>query len=63
MEAQTKINFLLFVFVENTRPLFRFVSDIFYFCLFLREGWNPIIYGHKLHAINFLHSVLYMFIC
>lgn len=45
MEAQTKINFLLFVFVENTCPLFRFVSDIFYFVYFLEKAGTLLFMG------------------
>lgn len=31
------------------------------FFVYFKIGWILIIYGHKLHAINFTRSVLYMF--
>lgn len=33
------------------------ICEIYLFFFFL-EGWNCIIYRHKLHAINFTHTVL-----
>lgn len=54
--------FHLFCFCGiNVSNLIKFVLNTF--CRILSEGWNLIILGHELNAINVTLSVLYTFIC